>query len=475
MFLKKFYKNSRVIFFVCSAFYFFFWLKFSGTLDPIKPDSIGYLNFFDGEAPHRISGYPMFLLFLKNLNFSIAQIAYLQLGIFAIAISFFINYLVKIGVNKLVIIIFYIGVIGNPFLNKFHFLILTESLTFSLLIFFIICVISLRKEITSKKMILLGIVCGLLAILKPVSIIFTIIGLLFLIFFQFKSHNFFQKILINIFLIALPIIAILFFENLVFHSQYEQRKSQLTQHLYGKAIMMTTFKEYKVVYDKSPESKMLELLDTEYNEDQKYLESLKSLQEKIAIFTLLENDAYKHPALEEEISLISMNEGLEIEDLKKSIFFKGLRNNPMIFIKMTLRHYFAFFNIKPSANFYNEFGGPKHLTNTSIQFSSSTSQKAIHNLFLIFGLCFFIFSAYLVFNMLRHAFHNNLYSTLKENNSFFICVLFFVVAHSIHISHALFGVFVPRYLMLSYPYILFFELIMIEKIFGYIKSKYIAN
>tara|TARA_Y100000768_G_scaffold384708_1_gene369279 strand:- start:2074 stop:3501 length:1428 start_codon:yes stop_codon:yes gene_type:complete len=475
VFLKKFYKNSRVIFFVCSAFYFFFWLKFSGTIDPIKPDSIGYLNFFDGEAPHRISGYPMFLLFLKNLNFSIAQIAYLQLGIFAIAISIFINYLVKIGVNKLVIIIFYIGVIGNPYLNKFHFMILTESLTFSLLIFFIICVISLHKEITSKKIILLGIVCGLLAVLKPVSIVFTIIGLLFLIFFQSKSHNFFQKILIDIFLIALPIIAILFVENLVFHGQYEQRKSQLAQHLYGKAIMMTTFKEYKVLSDKSPESKMLALLDAEYNEDQKYLESLKSIQEKIAIFTLVENDAYKHPALEDDISLIATNEDIQIDDLRKSIFFKGLKTNPMIFIKMTLRHYFAFFNIKPSANFYNEFGGPKHLTNDSIEFSSSKQQKAIHNLFLIFGFCFYIFSIYLIFNILRHAFHKNLYNALKENNSFFICVLFFVIAHSIHLSHALLGVFVPRYLMLSYPYILFFELAIIEMIFNYKNSRLIAN
>ena len=31
--------------------------------------------------------------------------------------------------------------------------------------------------------------------------------------------------------------------------------------------MMTTFKEYKVLSDKSPESKMLALLDAEYNED----------------------------------------------------------------------------------------------------------------------------------------------------------------------------------------------------------------
>jgi hypothetical protein len=466
VFLKKFYKKGRFIFFVCAIFYFFFWLKFLSAVDPIKPDSIGYLNFFTGEGSHRISGYPIFLEFFKNLNFSIAQITYLQLGIFSIAISFFMSYLIKIRVNKLIVIIFFISMVVNPFLNQFHFMILTESLSFSLMIFFTIYIMSLHKKITSKRVIVLGLICGFLAALKPVSIIFTIIGLFFLIFFQSKSSNLFHKICKNTFLFALPVISILMIENLVFHSEYDQRRSQLAQHLYGKAIMMTTFKDYKVVDDKSPESRMLALLDAEYTEDQKYLESLQDIQEKIAIFTLLENDAYKHPALEDEIKLIAINRNLKIEDFKKSIFLKGLKNNPTIFLKMTLLHYFAFFNIKPSANFFNEFGGPKHLTNNSIQFSSSISQKVIHNLFLIFGFFFYLFSIYLIFNIFRYAFYKNLDISHKKNNLFFMSILFCVVAHSIHLSHALLGVFVPRYLMLSYPYIVLFELIIIERLFS---------
>ena len=469
MFLGQFYKHHKYLILICTSCYFFIWLKFSGTIDPIKPDSIGYLNFFDGAGSHRISGYPIFLLMLKKFNFSIAQITYLQLGIFAFAINYFMNLLVKLRINKLIIFILFIGIAVNPYLNQYHFMLLTESLSFSLLICFICSLISLHQEIKLKKIFSMGLICGFLVSLKPISIIFTIIGLFFLFLFLPKWQNFFQKMIIHSLIFCLPIIFILSIENYVFHSEYDQRKSQLTQHLYGKAIMMTTFAGYKVVDDKSPESRMLLLLDNEYSEDQKYIESLQSTSEKIAIYTLLENDAYKHPALEERIKLIAENENLEIENLKKSIFFKGLKNNPMVFVKMTLRHYFAFFNIKPSSTYYNAFGGPKHLTNNSIKFSSSTSQKVIHSSFLIFGFFFYLFSVYLIFEIFRSALTENLSNLLKKDNLFFISVVFLIITHSIHLSHALLGVFVPRYLMLSYPYILFFELIMMEKAINYKK------
>ena len=58
---------------------------------------------------------------------------------------------------------------------------------------------------------------------------------------------------------------------------------EITLNFYGKSILSTTYSSFGILDDGTPESQMLRLLDDEYSNDQKYLESIEDLSEKLAI------------------------------------------------------------------------------------------------------------------------------------------------------------------------------------------------
>ena len=463
---------NRYILLFLSAIYFIIWAQFAGSFNPIRPDSIGYLNFFEGtdDGANRLSGYPIFLLLLSNLKFKLIHIGYIQLGVFVFALNFLLSSLLKFGVSKLIVALLFAGLLINPFFNQFHFTMLTESLSFSLLLMFLGLTLSLYQRITNIKVIILGLIMGLSAILKPVSLIFFPIGLIFLIslLWIFETPSF-KKTILCLVLLCSPFLIILSAEKLVFYSAHDEKGSQFAEHFYGKSIMSTTYTNFKILDDGSPESEMLQLLDAQYLPDQEYLESLKNVSEKLAIYSLLENEAYKKPDLESQLALIALNQGLDPAEFKKSIIFYSLKNNPTVFFRMTLRHYFSFFNVYPSGEYFNENGGPPHLTDKAINLSPSVSRTIIHYSFLIFGAIFYLCSILILMKFLHLIFQNNLLSFLKVNPLFFLTLLLVIVIHSIHLSHAFFGVYVPRYLMFSYPYIILFELITIYQILKFKK------
>ena len=463
---------NKYILLFSSAIYFIIWTQFADSFNPIRPDSSGYLKFFGGSdaGANRLSGYPIFLLLLSNLKFKLIHIGYIQLGVFVFALYFLLSSLLKFGVSKLIVALLYAGLLINPFLNQFHFTMLTESLSFSFLLMFLGLALSLYQRITNTKIIMLGIIIGLLAILKPVSLIFFPIGLIFLIFLLWISGPpSFQKTILCSVLLCSPFFIILSAEKLVFYSAHVEKGSQFAEHFYGKSIMSTTYTNFKIPYDGSSESEMLKLLDAQYLPDQEYLESIKNVSEKLAIYSLLENEAYKKPDLESKLALIASNQGLDPAEFKKSIIFYSLKNNPTVFVRMTLRHYFSFFNVYPSGEYFNENGGPPHLTDKTIDLSPSISRTIIHYSFLIFGAIFYLCSILILIKFLHLIFQNNLLRFLRANPLFFLTLLLAAVIHSIHLSHAFFGVYVPRYLMFSYPYIILFELITIYQILKFKK------
>lgn len=468
----KFNILNKYILLISSIFYFIVWSQFAGSHNPIQPDSNGYLYFFSGTGAgaNRIAGYPVFLLLMSTLKFSIIQIGYIQLGIFVASFYFLLDSLLKYGISKLIVGLLFVGLLINPFFNKFHFMILTESLSFSFLLIFLGVTMSLlRRGLANTSIAMLGAIIGFLAILKPVSLIFFPIGLIFLfLLFLISRAQSFQKYLLYLSLLCAPFLMILSAEKLVFFSAHDEKVSQVTEHFYGKSIMSTTFPNYKSFDDNLPESEMLKLLDEKYSSDQEYLESLEDLSEKLAIYTLLENDAYKHADLDNELARIALENDLEPGEFKKSIIFYSLKNNPTVFLSMTLRHYFSFFNVYPSGKYYDKNGGPEHLINQAIDFSPSVTRSLVHYSFLIFGGLFFLCSILILIKFLQLIFVNKFIQYSQTNKIFLLIILLGILTHSIHLSHAFFGVYVPRYLMFSYPYIVLFELLVIQYV---IKSK----
>jgi|TARA_B110000495_G_C23040456_1_gene623702 hypothetical protein len=463
--------NQYILLF-SSAIYFIIWAQFADSFNPIRPDSSGYLNFFTGteDGANRPSGYPIFLLLLSNLKFTLIHIGYFQLGVFVCALYFLLNSLLKFGVSKLIVALLFAGLLLNPFFNQFHFTMLTESLSFSFLLMFLGLTLSLYRRITNTKIIVLGIIIGLSVSLKSVSLIFFPMGLIFLIFLIWIFEDIsFKKIILSSILLCTPFLVIFSAEKLVFFSAHDEKGSQFAEHFYGKSIMSTTYTNFKILDDGSPESKMLKLLDAKYLQDQEYLESITDVSEKLAIYSLLENDVYKHPDLEHELVLLASESGLQPAEFKKSIIFYSLKNNPTVFLRMTLRHYFSFFNVYPSGKYFNKNGGPPHLINKAINFSPSINRASIHYLFLIFGAIFYLCSILILIKSLHLVFQNNLLSYLRYRPLFFLTLLLAAIVHSIHLSHAFFGVYVPRYLMFSYPYIILLELIVIHQMLKFKK------
>ena len=231
---------NRYILLFLSAIYFIIWAQFAGSFNPIRPDSIGYLNFFEGtdDGANRLSGYPIFLLLLTNLKFKLIHIGYIQLGVFVLALNFLLSSLLKFGVSKLIVALLFAGLLINPFFNQFHFTMLTESLSFSLLLMFLGLTLSLYQRITNIKVIILGLIIGLSAILKPVSLIFFPIGLIFMIslLWIFETPSF-KKTILCLVLLCSPFLLILSAEKLVFYSAHDEKGSQFAEHLDRKSVV----------------------------------------------------------------------------------------------------------------------------------------------------------------------------------------------------------------------------------------------
>lgn len=195
------------------------------TPELMQVDSGGYIHF----SPTRTVGYPVFLSFFSNLNYvPLVQWLIYGLGVWTLA-RVISNHFGKPWGYLIAVLSFL-----NPEWNKYHFNILTESLSSSLLIFLLAGVFSFVKERQLKSLAFVSVMVGLGILIRPINYTWLAASIMLLL-----AYGSFQKsAIIKQLLTALMPLGVILLAGMAMYAQHHgefKTQSFLGHNLIGKA------------------------------------------------------------------------------------------------------------------------------------------------------------------------------------------------------------------------------------------------
>jgi hypothetical protein len=211
----------------------------------ISPDSDSYLNF----AAIRSGGYPFFLAILKPLVRAPSGYAVAQLVLYAFAVLILTSQLLASFRSLLFCLLAELLLLGNWEVNRYHFVILTESVLLSTSALFLATALaSLRTG--SLLALAAASACAAYAMaIRPTGIIFIATLLLILL----MSPGFSRRVSMRLFATAVPLIIVLGGEALYYRAHHSgPRTSLLAIQMLGKAGMVAVANPQQLI-DAAPE------------------------------------------------------------------------------------------------------------------------------------------------------------------------------------------------------------------------------
>ena len=224
--------NNFFLSILASLLYFVILLITPRVFSLTQPDSGGYIDF----ANIRSSIYPSIIDVFQILQVSLEKLVMLQIFIFLISVTYFIYQLLNFKINKLIILTIYLSLFLNIYYNGFHFTILTESLSFSLILVLIGQLISFFHLKSKLDTTIIVSIITLMFCIKPATAPIFAVVLIAVIFTLYSE----QKLNITIFVksIFFPILIFISIENLIFFNNHGTKKTVLERHFFGKAVMI---------------------------------------------------------------------------------------------------------------------------------------------------------------------------------------------------------------------------------------------
>ena len=181
----------------------------------LEPDSLGYLKFFS----IRTSFYPKFLMLMESFGATLEQILLVQIVINIIAFFILMFLLFRSKIPLILILTIALALYGNIYSNAFHFSILTESLSFTLIFIILGIFVSISKEFSLVKVILLFSACSILFAIKPSGLPLLIGCFVSLCFLIFKNSKYIYKAILAALVPLLAVISMEHFFSIVIMSQ----------------------------------------------------------------------------------------------------------------------------------------------------------------------------------------------------------------------------------------------------------------
>jgi len=436
-------KSKNLTLSIFASFLYFGILLFTPKIFTlIQPDSGGYIDF----SNIRSSIYPSIIDIFQLFKISLNKLITFQIIVFLISLTSFIYQLLKFKVNKIIICLVYLSLFFNIYYNGFHFTILTESLSFSLILVLIGQLISFFHSKTKMNIIIIISIITLLFSIKPATAPIFVIVLITIIFTlwsekKIKKISFFK-------LIFLPILIFLSLENFLFFNNHEEKKTVLERHFFGKAIMIKLFHYQKDKFiDETPNKNTYDFIKKTDN----YFNNLSGLYSsclKLERYGDFENHAYFHLVNEEYFNTLNSRKFI------KKTFSNGFN----FYIKLTGLHYLNFFCVATPTKFDLYVDTPPLIVKDT--FNEHYRKKIIHFLFLGLGIVFFFTNFIYLYHFSRFFIvKENIFDPIdKVNITLIISTQFYLISVAgLSISN-------PRYLMLVFPLIIFVSLTTLYKL-----------
>ena len=404
-------------------------------LGEIQPDSYGYINLDQS----RQATYYILIEILKNLNVDLIIFQEILLSLSIVTLFFFISK----QTSNLFSLLFYSLIVLNIYYTSFAKVILTESILFSLFNFAIVLLFELEKK---TKLILFGLICGLLASLKPIGLP---LALILIIFSVLKNKKFINLVFISIFFI-IPIIS----ENIFFHSKFDKRKTIFKQIVVGKIFVLSGKDSFKI--NEYPENlhSVLSASKEKFIPVNNYLETVDNI--------LLKSELLADYEVVAQYQILNVEKKI-ILDNPLSVFLEIIKNNFLDYLILSAHHYIGNWSIGSKFRLLNIENSELPMYSELIKSSGPINYpnyKLLYVSQLFFVLLFLILSIYTLIFLL--SFLNLVKLKIPPIDA---KLIFIIQAYLLIISFT--NVTTPRYLMLIYPLTL---LISIKFVYCYISK-----
>ncbi len=383
-----------------------FFRMLGGQLD--VQDTKSYIIF----QATRTAFYPMFLKILTAIGFSYFQITMLQLALFIMALTALLYQLLQLRISLALVLVFYMGMILNLYLNQFHFVILSESLSLSLILGVMLGMMRYIFHRQFHVLLLVGLLIGVLCGIRPAMYPFAIGLVITIICLHWRQWRVKAKYLLLGCL--MPLFAMLLLENIVYHSYHPERKTLAIRHLGGKAALITQFDSFNK-----------EKLPKEWRPAFDYLDGEMQVAPKrvsgsnfVNFYGNLEAQIYgiMKPAVKAIL-------GSYHAPLEKTITYQIILTHPLQYIALTSLNYAALFNV------------------TGVLFYP----------FMFFGIILMAFSLYCALRFMMRVFMPH---KITLNGDELVAMNLLLWAQGYNLFIALTTVGFSRFLMLSYPMII---------------------
>jgi len=408
----------------------------------LQPDSGGYIDF----SSARTSIYPTIIDIFQFFKSSYQVIILFQILVFLISLSYFSYQFFKFKINKCVYVLMYISLSLNIYYNGFHFTILTESISFSLILIILGQLINYNYSTSFNNPIYLVISSALLFTIKPAA--GPILGVLIIYLLVKTIHLKKIKIFQVIKFIVLPLVLIFITENILFYSYHDIRKSVLEKHLFGKAVMINllSYKERGVNFEFPNKN-----INPFIKEVNIYLKNIIGLEKKCLVLERygdFENYSYFHLIDESKLG-----------DLENKMFVKRtFQNKIKNYIQLMSIHYLNFFCVASPIKYENYTDKPPFIEDNA--FGEKYRKLIIQVPFIFLGLGFLFVNIYYVYLFLKQTF---LKKYIMENVDK-INIVLIILSQSYLLSVAATSISNPRYLMVVFPFMIFLVSTSIFKI-----------
>tara|TARA_B100000287_G_scaffold435380_2_gene503391 strand:- start:727 stop:1986 length:1260 start_codon:yes stop_codon:yes gene_type:complete len=398
-------------------------------LNEIQPDSQFYID----ASPFRPILYHLILNICKftGIDIFLFQELTLSLSLLSLIVS------LEQNKKKRIFIFFFISLIlSNIYYLSFAKTILTEAIFFSLINFSLSVFLLLKSH---KNLFLLGFLIGLIAVIKPVGIIFTIIFLFFIFMIVEKNKK-------NFIILLSATLTPFLIETIMFYSNFTKRESLFPVTVTGKIYFLSGKESFDVSKYPGQYENLLKNTKKEFASVQEYLKNIKNLILRAELSSDYEVvSQYQTYNLKSVKNFDNLKEELN-KNYNQLLFFM-IKNNFFDYIQLCLTNYlgnwsfgFKFIywdKIKNEAPLIEELkksSGPMDIPNKKILLIAQIYFITI----LLFTSSFFLF-------LLRNIFRKN----NNLNDWFFLC---FTQIYLISVSVTNIGNI--RYLMPIYPILL---------------------
>jgi hypothetical protein len=218
----------------------------------MQPDSASYLTFAIGRS----GGYPAFLALLKPLIRDVADYTIAQRVLYAFAVLVLGHQLWHVTSSLTIALVAEVALLFNPEVNRYHFMILTESLFLSTSALFMAAALAYLR---GRRLGALAAACALAAFataLRPSSVV--LLPLLAVLFFaapRWPWRESWKPLLAG----AVPVVLILVLEGIYYRDHHEGPRVSLAPiHLLAKAGLVESANAEAIISAASPETRPLQ-------------------------------------------------------------------------------------------------------------------------------------------------------------------------------------------------------------------------